>query len=185
MIRYEEIDVNKLEEYGNIPFGYTTNKKYEIKRIDNGKGGIKLELVDVPTFTKDFGNNVSHWKELFDMSNWKFFVAYDEDKMIGGSIVATKTKNCNMLEGRDDLAVLWDIRVSEEYKGMGIGTKLFCMAKEYAKSNGFRELKIECQNTNPAAVNFYYKQGAMLGAINMYAYKDYPDEVQLLLYLDL
>ena len=185
MIRYEEIDVSKLEEYGNIPFCYTTNKKYEIKRIDNGKGGIKLELVDVPTFTKDFGNNVNHWKELFDMSNWKFFVAYDEDKMIGGSIVATKTKNCNMLEGRDDLAVLWDIRVSEEYKGMGIGTKLVCMAKEYAKSNGFRELKIECQNTNPAAVNFYYKQGAKLGAINMYAYKDYPDEVQLLLYLDL
>jgi len=44
---------------------------------------------------------------------------------------------------------------------------------------------VECQNTNYAAVNFYHKQGMVLGVINEYAYKDYPNEAQLLWYLDL
>lgn len=58
--------------------------------------------------------------------------------MIAGCTVATKTDNCNMLEKRDDLAVLWDIRVSDEYKHNGIGQQLFNMAKDFAKSNGFK-----------------------------------------------
>ena len=33
-----------------------------------------------------------------------------------------------MLEGRDDLAVLWDIRVSDDYKHQGIGQHLFDLA---------------------------------------------------------
>ena len=185
-IKYGEIGIDQLDEYGNIPFYYDTNKKYELIKIDNGLGGIKFELVDVPEFHKDFGTRTSRWKELFDLKNWKFFVAYNEEnKMIAGCVVATKTNNCIMLEKRDDLAVLWDIRVSDKYKHQGIGQKLFNMAKEYAVNNGFKQLKVECQNTNPAAVNFYHKQGMILRAINEYAYPDCPNEVQLLWYLDL
>ena len=62
---------------------------------------------------------------------------------------------------------------------------LFNMAKDFAKSNGFKQLKVECQNTNPAAVNFYHKQGMKLCAINEYAYLDCRNETQLLWYLDL
>ena len=113
-------------------------------------------------------------------------MAYNEkNQMIAGCTVATKTPTCNMLEKRDDLAVLWDIRVSNEYKHMGIGQKLFDIARNFAKESGFKQLKVECQNTNPAAVNFYHKQGMKLGAINEYAYPDYPEEIQLLWYLDL
>ena len=185
-IRYCEIGIDKLEEYGNIPFYYDTTKKYELIKINNGLGGIKMELVDVPEFHKDFGTRTSRWSELFDLKNWKFFVAYNENnKMIAGCTVATKTNNCNMLEKRDDLAVLWDIRVSDEYKHQGIGQNLFNMAKEYSKNNGFKQLKVECQNTNPAAVNFYHKQGMILRSMNEYAYPDCPNEVQLLWYLDL
>lgn len=185
-IVYKELNIEKLEEYGNIPFYYKTTKRYELKKINNGLGGIILELKDIPEFYKDFGTRVDHWKEIFDLSNWKFFVAYNsEGKMIAGCTLATKTNNCNMLEKKDDLAVLWDIRVSNEYKHMGIGQKLFDMAKECAKENGFTKLKVECQNTNPAAVNFYHKQGMVLSVINEYAYPEYPEEVQLLWYLDL
>ena len=105
--------------------------------------------------------------------------------MIGGCTVATKTSNCTMLEKRDDLALLWDLRVAEEYKHQGIGQKLFNMAKDYAIKEGFKQFKVECQNTNPAAVKFYHKQGMNLGVINEHAYKDFPNEVQLLWYLDL
>ena len=185
-IIYKEIPLEELDEYGNIPFYYKTSKKYELKKINNGLGGIIFELTDVEEFYKDFGSKVTHWKDTFDLSNWKFFVAYNEiGKMIAGCVVATKTNNCNMLEKRNDLAVLWDIRVMDEYKNKGIGQKLFDLAKTYAQENGFNQLKVECQNTNPAAVNFYHKQGMKLCAINEYAYPEYPNETQLLWYLDL
>ena len=185
-IIYKEISVEQLGEYGSISFYYKTNKKYQLKKVNNGLGGINLELIDVIEFYKDFGSNVDHWKEMFDLSNWKFFAAYNEhNEMIAGCTVATKTNNCNMLENRDDLAVLWDIRVLDEYKHKGIGQKLFDLAKNYVQESGFKQLKVECQNTNPAAVNFYHKQGMKLCAINEYAYPEYPNEIQLLWYLDL
>lgn len=184
--KFGEIGIDKLEEYGDIPFSYDTNQMYEIKKIDNGLGGMLLELVNVPIYHKDFGTRTKRWKELFDLTNWKFYVAYNENnEMIAGCALATKTSNCNMLEGRDDLAVIWDIRVCDKYKHMGIGQKLFDMAKCYAKENGFKQLKVECQNKNPVAVKFYHKQGMKLCTINEYAYKDCMNEVQLLWYLDL
>lgn len=185
-IVYKELSLEQLDEYGNIPFYYKTNKKYELKKINNGLGGIIFELIDVVEYYKDFGSEVNHWKEMFDLSNWKFFGAYNEiGKLIAGCTIATKTNNCNMLEKRDDLALLWDIRVSDEYKHKGIGQKLFNLAKNYVQTNGFKQLKVECQNTNPAAVNFYHKQGMKLCAINEYAYSEFPNETQLLWYLDL
>lgn len=186
MIEYKEISIDKLEEYGNIPFYYDTNQKYELKKIKNGLGGILLELVDVSEYHKDFGTRTERWKELFDLSNWKFYAAYNaNNEMVAGCTLATKTSNCNMLEGRNDLAVLWDIRVSDKYKHQGIGQHLFDIAKEYAREQGFKQLKVECQNTNPNAVRFYHKQGMRLCAINEYAYPDCTNEVQLLWYLDL
>lgn len=182
-IRYSEIGIDKLDDYGNIPFFYDTTEKYEVTKINDE---IKMELIKVPLFHKDFGSRTSRWKELFDLDNWKFFVAYNKDnKMIAGCTVATKTDDCIMLENRDDLAVLWDIRVDDKYKHQGIGQKLFDMAKKFAKDNGFKQLKVECQNTNVAAVNFYRKQGMVLQSINEHAYPDSPDEIQLLWYLDL
>ena len=186
MITYKEIGKDRLKEYGEIPFYYDTTKKYELTKINNGIGGIKMDLVDVPLYHKDFGTRTERWIELFDLDKWKFFVACDEeDRLIAGCTIAANSKNCHMLEGKDDLAVLWDIRVSDEYKHQGIGQKLFDMALEYVKKAGYKQLKVECQNTNPAAVNFYHKQGFILGAINEYAYPDYPNETELLWYLDL
>lgn len=185
-VKFGEINIDKLEEYDNIPFYYNTNQKYELKKVNNGLGGILLELVTVPEYHKDFGKRTQRWKKLFDLTNWKIYVAYNENnEMIAGCTVATKTSNCIMLDGRDDLAVLWDIRVSDKYKHMGIGQKLFNMAKEYVKEKGFMQLKVECQNTNPAAVNFYHKQGMKLCAINEYAYQECLNEAQLIWYLDL
>jgi len=185
-IVYKEIGIDSLDEYGNIDFFYRTTKRYDLNKINNGLGGITLNLIDVEEYYKDFGSRVSFWSEIFDLSTWKFFAAFNEEgKMIGGATVATKTPNCNMLEKRDDLALLWDLRVSNDYKHCGIGQHLFDMVKNYAKEAGFKQLKVECQNTNYAAVNFYHKQGMVLGVINEYAYKDYPNEAQLLWYLDL
>jgi len=97
-----------------------------------------------------------------------------------------------MLEGWDDLAVLWDIRVSPAYRRRGIGRALFAEAVRWSRKQGMTTLKIETQNNNVPACKFYAGQGATLGSINRFAYRDalwsHPgvrDEVMLLWYLQL
>jgi GNAT superfamily N-acetyltransferase len=93
-----------------------------------------------------------------------------------------------MLEDRDDLAVVWDIRVLPENRYKGVGTILFQKAMAWAREKHCIQLKIETQNVNVAACEFYIKQGCKLGSINRFAYQNNPvtkDEVQLLWYLDL
>jgi ribosomal protein S18 acetylase RimI-like enzyme len=173
-----------LDEYGSIPFKYKTDKILKLEKISNGLGGMLLSTQNI-YYEKDFGSSVSRWKETFDLTNWKIFGAYDGEKLIAGCVVAIKTNNVHMLEDRDDLAVLWDLRVSEEYKYKGIGQKLFDMAKKFVVDNNFNQLKVECQNTNYSAVKFYHKQGMSLAAIKEQAYKDHPSEIQLIWYLNL
>jgi ribosomal protein S18 acetylase RimI-like enzyme len=87
-----------------------------------------------------------------------------------------------MLEGRDDLAVLWDIRVSPEYRRHGIGAMLFGAAEAWARSRQCRELKVETQNINVPACKFYWRMGCKLEKVTHRAYPNLPDENQLLWY---
>jgi predicted GNAT family acetyltransferase len=80
--------------------------------------------------------------------------------------VAHRTPGVYMLEGRDDLAVLWDIRVQPVVRGHGIGHLLFEAAAATARQWQCRLLKIETQNINVAACRFYAREGCQLGGIH-------------------
>lgn len=156
-----------------------------LDKINNGLGGIIFKEVSIEKYVRDFAKHAkaSKYKEKFDISNWAFFMAFDEEKPIGAITVVSRTDNVNMLHGRNDLSVLWDIRVSGTYKHQGIGQKLFDLVVEWSRKNGFRQMKIECQNNNVPACKFYYKQGAILSKIDEYAYYndiDSRDEIQLI-----
>ena len=56
-------------------------------------------------------------------------MAFDNERPVGAAAVVTRTKEINMLAGRDDLAVLWDIRVDDAYKHQGIGQRGMLMRK--------------------------------------------------------
>ncbi|MEA4890796.1 MAG: GNAT family N-acetyltransferase [Clostridiaceae bacterium] len=191
MIRYKELPWNDAELadlYDSIEMKVHVKAIYEV--IIEDLSGISFHKTAVEPYVKDFTfwEKYSRWKTEFDISNWHFYVAFDEDYPIGGAALCHKTPQIHMLDGREDLGVLWDIRVDSMYKHHGIGQCLFDRVRENAKALGLKQLKIECQNNNVPAVNFYLKQGAHIGAINKYAYykeKYISDEVQLLLYLDL
>lgn len=107
---------------------------------------------------------------------------------MGGTAVAYNTAGVNMLEGRQDLVVLWDIRVHPDGRGQGIGRALFQRAVTFARERSCSQLKVESQNVNVRACRFYAAQGCRLGAIHRYAYAGEPEvagEVMLLWYLDL
>jgi len=53
------------------------------------------------------------------------------------------------------------------------------------REQGGRYLAVETQNINVPACRFYARQGCVLGAVNRFAYVEFPDEVELVWYKDL
>lgn len=192
----ERIGPDRLSEYCAIPSLVDVRTTYDVREVDGGLGGIVMEERPVQTpWTKDYdsyGETPADWPKKWDLSNWCLLLARIEGKAVGGACVVTRTKGINMLEGRDDLAVLWDIRVSPAHKRKGIGQALFAEAVKWSRQQGMTTLKIETQNSNVPACKFYAGQGATLGVINRFVYRDalwsHPDvanEVMLLWYLQL
>jgi ribosomal protein S18 acetylase RimI-like enzyme len=194
VITYRMVDSTFFPQYDSIPMLVHVSSYYRIDKINRGLGGLAFVETPVEPFIKDFDddqpihNFASRQADTFDISNWGFFMAFDKEQAIGGAIVASRTKEVHMLDGRDDLAVLWDIRVDDIYKRQGVGQALFDMAVQWARNERLTQMKIECQNNNVPAVRFYHKQGAVLSAINEYAYYNEPQyrhETQFIWFLDL
>lgn len=176
-----------LDKYSMIPMAFESDIVLDINVIKGGIGGFSLNERNLNQFfKKDYDAIESEgprsWSKQFDLSNWGFLVARIGDEVIGGATIAYNTPEVNMLEGRLDLAVLWDIRVLPNHQRCGVGCSLFKASDEWAIQKNCRTLKIETQNNNVAACKFYLKQRCELGGINRFAYPRHPDEVQLLWY---
>lgn len=190
MITYCEVDKASFALYDRVTMNVDVRSEYRVKHLDGGLGGMLLEEVPVAPYTKDLSQyeRAVEYEEHFDIANWRFYMAFDGDTPVGALTLAGTTEGMNMLSGRTDACVLWDIRVADAYKHQGIGQRLLNMAADHAREAGYRQIIIECQNNNVPACRFYHKQGAVLGKVDTYAYyadPDIRDEVQLIWYLDL
>jgi GNAT superfamily N-acetyltransferase len=178
----------ELADYARVPISFEVRGVLDVTAPAGGLGGLILaeRRLDVP-WVKDY-DAIEHplrWPERFDTSRWGFLAARVEGRRVGGATVAFGEEGVDMLEGRSDLAVLWDLRVAPEARGHGVGAALFRAAEAWAAARGCRQLKVETQNVNVPACRFYARQGCVLGAIHRFAYPGLPDEAQLLWYRDL
>ena len=190
MITYKKVGKTYFSQYDAVPMLVHVSAYYRIEKADGGLCGFTLIETPVEPYTKDMRiyEVATEYEEHFDISNWAVFMAFDGDKPIAGATIASRTKDVDMLSSRDDLAVLWDMRVDDAYKRQGVGQALFDMAVSWSKTQGLKQMKIECQNNNIPACKFYRKQGAMLCAFNEYAYYNIPEcrhETQFIWFLDL
>ena len=156
---------------------------------DESGGFILTERSLGVPYVKDYdairGEGPTRWAKRFDLTNWGFLAARVEGRRVGAATVAFDTPGVDMLEGRRDLAVLWDLRVAPEARGQGVGIALFRAVEAWARARGCTELKIETQNINVPACRFYAAQGCVLRAADRDAYPGLPDEIQLLWYKSL
>ena len=179
-----------LHGYSVVPISFTVDSRYRVDAVDGGLGGWRLteERVE-PPYVKDYDDTdderPTRWLRRWDISHWGVFAAVDDGVRIGGAVVAWNTPGADMLEGRDDLAVLWDLRVRPGRRCQGAGSLLFRRAAQWARGKGCKRLKIETQNINVRACKFYAGQGCYLGGIHPGIYDQFPHEVQLLWYLSL
>ena len=177
-----------LDEYARVPIAFTVRRVLDCTAVEGGLGGLALaeRAVEAP-YVKDYDalESPAQWAERFDLRSWGFVAARLDGRRVGGAAVAFGGDEVHMLEGRRDLAVLWDLRVAPEARGRGAGAALWAAAEGWAAARGCRRLKVETQNVNVPACRFYARQGCVLGAIHRFAYPELPDEVQLLWYRDL
>jgi len=174
-----------LGEYARISIAFTVDRILEVTLAHGGLGGIVLTETPVADpYVKDYdaikGAGPTRWARHFDVSNWGLTWAHRDGARAGGAVIAFRTPGVHMLSGRDDVAVLWDIRVAPGQRGTGVGSALFRAAEGWAAARGCGWLKIETQNVNAAACRFYQRMGCTLGAVDRFAYPELPGEVQLL-----
>ncbi len=190
MLIFKEVDSSFFELYDEVTMNVEVRSEYKVERIDRGLGGFLLEEIPVKPYRKDLGKyeRATEYEKQFDITNWRFYMAFDGKVPVGAVTVAGKTEGLQMLSGREDTCVLWDIRVADAYKHRGIGQKLLDMGIAGAKQDGYGQMMIECQNNNVPACKFYHKQGAVLSKIDMDAYCLEPEicnEVQFIWYLEM
>ena len=171
--------------YASVPIRFVARTVVEARPRE--PGGFDLhERSRAAPLEKDYdaipGEHPTAWPGRFDVSRWGVLVARAGAQRAGGAVIVADAPGVDMLEGRVDLAVLWDIRVRPEFRGKGIGTQLFEAAEDWARRRGNAELKVETQDINPEACAFYARRGCELRAVDAGVYRGLPGEVQFLWY---
>lgn len=178
---------SSLVEYASVPIAFEVRERFAVQAPAAGLGGLRLSIEPVPVpYVKDYDalpeNHPTSWAAVFDLAPWGILSAWRNGARVGGAVVAWRTPSLEVLDGRADLAFLWDLRVIPELRGKGIGSRLFRAAEAWALSHGARWLKVETQNVNVPACRFYARRGCALGALDRFAYSNLPDEVQMMWY---
>lgn len=181
--RLEELDPFQLALIGDIPIAFSVTETALVEPGAAGRAIVGARPVDAP-WVKDYDalpeNHPTTWNERFDVANWGLIVARAEGRAIGSVLIALDTPEVEMLEGRRDLAVIWDLRVRPEWRGRGVGSGLVQAADVWARRRGCRELKVETQDIDVPACRLYVARGFSLRQVRPDAYPECPGETQLL-----
>lgn len=185
------IPPDALVRYTQVPISFWVESILRVEPVAGGLQGLALveEAVASP-YLKDYDSyeRPTDWPTQFDVSRWAFLLAEENGRAVGAATVVFDTPAVDMLVGRRDMSVLWDIRVRPGYRGQGIGHTLFQRAAAWSRERGCALMKIETQNVNVRACRFYARQGCILGGIDRYGYAAVPSvahETMLLWYLAL
>ena len=175
-----------LAAYASIPITFDVR---DVARIVPGpppSGGSTIDPQPLAvSWTKNYdadGKGSTTWSSRFDLSHWAVFVARIDGRRVGGAASVFQASDIAMLAGRPDVALLWDIRVTPDARGLGIGSALVAHVEAWAGAHGATWLAVETQDINVPACRFYARHGFVLQAVNRGAYPELPDETQLLWY---
>jgi GNAT superfamily N-acetyltransferase len=168
-----------LDGHASIPSVFTAHAICSVHAAPTGR---TLRERPVPAFTKDDDacEDPRRWPHDFDTRAWALPAAYDGAVRVGAARVAVATPGVDMLEGRDDLAVLRDLRVAPAWRGRGLAMASVDATQAWARRAGCSERKVETRNNNPAACRLDARAGLRLVEARPGAYPELPDEMQLI-----
>ena len=193
-VELHEASIDDVSDLTRIPMAFLVERAYDVHSADvsavetpaveaPGRFTLSERVIDVP-YIKDYdqieGEGPSHWASRYDVRSWGFLQVRSSARLLGGAVVAFRTPALALLEGRSDVAALWDIRVTPDLRRRGLGAMLFRAVEDWARHRRCAELRIETQNVNVPACRFYQRQGCVLTAVGAGAYPSLPDEIQLI-----
>ncbi|MGH7574672.1 MAG: GNAT family N-acetyltransferase [Longimicrobiales bacterium] len=119
-----------LADYACVPIAFEVRERFAVKAHNAGLGGLHLHAERVvEPYVKDYdaqpGQHPTAWAARFDLARWGILTAWADGERVGGAVVAWDTPGLEMSEGRSDMAVLWDLRVTPDWRRRGVGTSLF------------------------------------------------------------
>lgn len=88
--------------------------------------------------------------EVYQKNKGNFWIAVETDKVVGTIALSDYGKNRGYLER---------FYVAKELRRQGLGSKLFSVLLEFAKSNGYKEIFLSTQEDRVSAKSFYAKNG--------------------------
>lgn len=176
-----------LAAYASISIAFRVTEVLDREALRTDGSTLPLVTRQVAhSYVKDYdaypGNAPLAWPTRFNVSEWGFFAAYVGGERMGGAVMIANDGDVDLLEGRTDLALLWDLRVAPRFRRFGAASALLTAAEEWARARASRVLKVETQNINVAACRFYARHSFALRAVNDHAYAEFPNEIQLLWY---
>ena len=109
VLREEACD--DLVGYATTPISFLVDRVLRVDVPASEAALVQLDEVRCIPYWKDYdeedGNAPTDWSSRFDTSNWRVFSAWSGEQRLGGIVVVHDSPAIDMLEGRDDLAVLW------------------------------------------------------------------------------
>jgi ribosomal protein S18 acetylase RimI-like enzyme len=169
-----------LREHAAISSQFESRTVYDIRQSAFGFELSEREFPGLYRKNYDEFEDPLAWPLTFDTARWTLLSAFVGPHRVGGAVVATATPGVELLEDRSDLAVVWDLRVVPEYRRQSVAAALLDLAASWAQAHSCVELKVETQNTNPAACKLYRRKGFTLAQVTRGAYPELPDDVQLI-----
>lgn len=103
---------------------------------------------------KDYQKLIAHLKQIIK-TNGFVYAAFYQNQLKGFVSVAA-----NLFGGEQAYLDMTELHVSKDFRHRGIGSILFCAAKEWAKKNGAKKLYLSTHSAFETQ-NFYRKMGCV------------------------
>ncbi len=169
-----------LPDYEGVSIVFETSSRLDLADLRKGiftEAPIPQRRKDYDEITSERPSSLAH---RFDPAPWGIFAGFDGEIRLGGTIVIRNTPEYELLEQRHDLAIIADLRVLPEFRGLGFGSALVTQAVDWARAQGCAEIRVETQDINVTACRFYDAMGFHLHSIEEQVYGPDIDETRIL-----
>ncbi|MCU0448703.1 MAG: GNAT family N-acetyltransferase [Bernardetiaceae bacterium] len=128
----------------------------EIKKLNYDEISHFKDLIEIFKSVFENEEQISDDEQLGKLlsdPSFVVFVARLDSKVIGGLTMYI----LHRYYGTKPVAYIYDVGISPDFQGQGIGKSLIAEVCKYCKNNGFADAYVEAETDDIDAVNFYRK----------------------------